>query len=274
MPKTCTGRKRGIPRSIPSHLIGRQTEAGDQGTERRERKDSTFLGISRSKYFSYCQKCFKSLFSICGKFHSVGFTRLSNGEYVLLSTRSRILHFAAVACYIAVGLAKLWITIQFLVHEDLGIKSFLCIAFATLQVATGVIGVPTVIRPRETIDLLNSWSYVSTVLEDGDAATKFHPLRDLSACLKVISIFCATQGVVVGVSLLSLIMTDLPLYLLPMAERFGIMPHGIFSSFTWQITFAPLEGLSYLPLLSLSSFSGSIFFTGTGALSIYMQPLK
>ena len=259
MPKRASGRKKGIRRNISRHRVGSK--------KRSDGED----GENRSKYFYYAQKCYEFTFAASRKFRLMGLTRTSSGQYVLSGRKDQILHCITIVLYLAVSYRNTMQAMTVILNEDLGAKSFLCLSQAAIFFIPLYMSVGVVLRPKETVDLLNSWSYVSI---ETDSGTKFHPLNDMSASLKVIAAFTCCYGITTGTGFISTVRSDLPMCVFPTLERFGLIPEGILPRFAWQILVVPVEWILYVSPMAVAHFGACILFMGNGEIQIYMEPLK
>lgn len=274
MPKISTGQKRGIRQSIARHRVRGQKEDGGNDGKSVLRDKLQYLGFSRSKYLSFGRKSFDVTLAICQKLHLIGFTRTQDGEFVELNRKNLIGHYAAIVVFLVICLQKIWGTMEMLLYQELRMESFICVTVSLAHVIATVLGSVVIMSPKETMDLLNSWSHVSDSLKMINSNSEFHPLGSISVCLKTGGGLFTSEAVPPLVAILSLIWTDMAILWFPMVERFGLIPVGILPRWAWQIVFAGIEWLTCQPFMMMAILSTNFMYIGNGALRTFVKELK
>ena len=268
--KSSSSRKRGIAWGIPRHRV-RPKDETDRRTEENIEKNSRFR---RSKLSSFGEKCFKFKTLCCTKLHLVGFTSSATGKFVPASRKDQIWHYIVAAFFLALSIEKIWGTTQMFKNEELRVESFLCLCLALIYGGGILLSLGVVLRPKETIDLLNSWAHISDSLESIDPSSQSRPLDNIPTCLKVISSLLVTQGICLAVLLFSFCMDDLPTFLFARVQRLGWLPEGLLPRWAWQILFAPMEWLMAQPYMLMAAYTPDFLFMQNGLLDIYLQHLR
>ena len=124
------------------------------------------------------------------------------------------------------------------------------------------------------MDLLNGWPGILSCIQEIREEPALGPFDDISTTLKVITVLLVAQGIAFAAALLTIIMSNLPICLFPMAESLGLIPDGLLPRFGWQLLFFPLEYLTYLPPMLIAPYSGSILLIMVGVLKLYLQELR
>ena len=127
-----------------------------------------------------------------------------------------------------------------LCSEELKIQTFMCTSHFLIYWVSFCISAVMVIRPRETMDLLNSFPFILSCLKESRKGVPSQ-FDDLSAALKIVAVLLATQGIAIAAALLSLAFSTLPTCYFPAAESLGLIPGGLLPRFAWQLIFFPLE---------------------------------
>ena len=218
-------------------------------------------------------KSFEFLFYWCSKLYLAPFTRTETGEYVSLDRKSKGIHYLVWFIMFLALLHKIVVLAIMLSDEELKIEAFICasqflVYFISFGVSLGMIA-----RPKESMDLLNSWPYILSCLKEvrGDGPSQFD---DLSASLKLIAVVLAPQAIALGGPLLSLVYSTIPTCYFPMAQSLGLIPEGLLPRFTWQLIFSPLEYITYLPPMLSAPLSGSLLLILIGVLRMVCSELR
>ena len=266
MGKRSTGKKRGIQRGVAKHKIRSKPLKGKEG-------EQTVLGIGESVYFAIARKCFELWFYWCGKLYLAPFARTATGEYVPLDPRSKLIHYVVWSLKFLMQLHKLGGLGVMLWHGELRIETFMCTSHFLIYLTSFSISIGMIARPKETIDLLNSWPYILSCLRElrKDVPS---PFDDLSAALKIIAVLVATQGIAFAAALLTLAFSTLPTCYFPAAEYLGLIPDGMLPRFAWQLIFFPLEYLTYIPPMLCSPLCGSMLLIFVGVLRTVGNELR
>ena len=266
MGKRSTGKKRGIQRGVARHKIQSKAVKGKE-TARR------ILGVEESVWFSVGGKCFDFWFYWCEKLYLVPFTRTAGGIYVALDRKSQVIHYFVWFLKFLMLLHKAWGLGTMLVYEELKIETFMCISlfliyFVSICISLGVVG-----RPKETMDLLNSWPYILSSLKElrNDVPSEF---EDLSEAFELVAQLLASQGVALAAALLSLAFSTLPTCYFPAIESLGLIPEGVLPRFAWQLIFFPLEYATYIPPMLIVPLNTSISLILVGVYRIYITELR
>ena len=266
MGKKSTSKKRGIQRGAAKHKIRSKLLTG---------KDSkrTVLGITASVYFSIGRKCFEFLLHGCGKLYLAPFTPTASGEYVPLDRKARLMHYFIWFLNFLTFLHKLGGLVTSLLQEDVNIETFMGTSVFVAYLAALCLSLSMIARPRETIDLLNSWPYILSCLKEvqSDVPSEFD---DMSATLKLIALLAVTQGLAVGLALVSLPFSRLPTCVFPTAERLCMIPKGLLPRYAWQLVFLPIEYATHLPFMLSAAFAGSFILILVGVSRIYGNALR
>ena len=140
--------------------------------------------------------------------------------------------------------------------------------FDSVCVSLGVI-----IRPKETMDLLNSWPVILSCLKElrHDVPS---PFNDISESFELMALLLISQGIAVAAALFSLAFSTLPACYFPLVESLGLIPDGLLPRFAWQLIFFPLEYATVLPLMLIHSFAGGIIFIVVAVYKIYINELR
>ena len=266
MGKRSTGRKRGIQRGVGKHKIKIKPLEGE--------KSEAVFGLHKSVYASLGEKCFEILYQGSVFFQLIPFRRNAAGEYVPLNWKQKIGHYAVLSLGFVILLQKTLGTLELLLFEELKIETFMCLSLFLIYMVATMIGLGVWARPEETMDLLNSWPRILSCIQEIREEPALGPFDDISTTLKVITVLLVTQGIAFAAALMTIIMSNLPICLFPMAESLGLIPDGIMPRFGWQLLFFPLEYLTDLPPVLIAPYSGSILLILVGVLKLYLQELR
>ena len=170
-------------------------------------------------------------------------------------------------------LHKLWGLATLLLHEELNIETFMCAGQAVLFLLSFGFALVMIARPKETMDVLNSWPFILSCLNElrNDVPS---PYDELSEALKLIALLPVAQGAVLVGAMYSLIFSTLPTCYFPTAERFGLIPEGLLPRFAWQLLFFPLEYATYVPAMLSTSLACSMLLILLGVSRIYLNELR
>ena len=266
MGKRFAGKKRGILLGVAKYKIKSKALKPKQGKR-------TVLGFGESVYVAFGRKSFEFLFYCCGKLYLAPFTRTESGEYVPLDRKSKLIHYFVWLVMFLTLLHKIVVLAMMLLFAELKTEAFICasqllVYFISFGVSLGMIA-----RPKESMDLLNSWPYILSCLKEvrGDRPSQFD---DVSASLKLIAVVLAPQAIALAGPLLSLVYSSIPTCYFPMAESLGLIPDGLLPGFAWQLIFSPLEYITYLPPTLSAPLTGSIGLTFIGVLRIVGHTLR
>ena len=267
MGKTTTGKKRGVQRGVAKHKIGSRPvkENGDE---------QLLFGLREAVYFSMARKCFEFFLHSCATIYLTPFTRTADGQYVPRGRKGMVMHYTVwlVKCILflhkTLGLGTL-----LLYDNEFNIETIMCAAHFILYFISFSISLVMLVKPKETMDLLNSWPLILSCLKQPGKPepTQFD---DLSEAFKLIALLIMTQGAAVGGAIVSHIFSTLPTCYLATAERLGLIPQGLLPRSAWRSFFFPLEYATYLlPMLS-ASFACSLFLIVIGVFRIYSRTLR
>ena len=268
MGKRSTGRKRGIQRGIVKHTI--RSKRLQQGKSEGERR---VFGIAESVYFSVGRKCFDFWFFCSEKLYLVPFTRTLTGQYVPLDPKRQLIHYFVWLLQSLMLLHKVWGLGIILMYEELKIETFMSISQFLVCFVPFCISLGTIVRPKETMDLLNSWPFILSCLKDFGKGVS-SPFDEVPLALKLITVLLTVNGIAAVASLLSLAFSTLPTCYFPTVERWGLIPEGLLSPFTWQLIFFPLEYATYLPPMLIAPLSGCIMIILMTVYRIYIRELR
>ena len=265
--KRNTGKKRGLqPRVTKQKIHSRPLKRKDG--------ERTVFGIGESVYFSMGRRCFDFWFSCCCKLYLMPFTRTQNGKYVLLNDPKPILtHYSVWLLKFFILLHKLGALAIMLWSEELKIETFMCASHFLIYFFSFCISMVLVVRPQETMDLLNSFPFILSCLKQSGKGVPSQ-FDDLSGALKIMAVLLATQGIALAAALLSLAFSTLPTCYFPAAESLGLIPAGLLPQFAWQLLFFPLEYATYLPPVFSSALAGSIILILLGVFRMVENELR
>ena len=266
MGKRTTGKKRGIQRGVGKHKIRSKPFKGKDG-------ERCVFCIGESVYFSGGRKLFEFWFSYCCGMYLIPFTRTSNGEYVRLDRKGLLIHYSVWTVKFFMLLHKLSGLGIMLWSEELKIETFMCTSHFLIYLVSFCISLVMVVRPQETMELLNSFPFILSCLKETEkgVASQFD---DLSTALKMMAVLLATQGIAIAAALLSLAFSTLPTCYFPAAESLGLIPAGLLPRFAWQLMFFPLEYATYLPPMFSAPLAGSIFLILLGVFRMVENKLR
>ena len=267
MGKRSTGKKRGIQRGVAKHKIRSKALNGTPGGGR------IFLGIEESAYFSWGKRCFDFWFFCCQKLYLAPFTRTATGQYVPWDGKSKHIHYFTWFLMFLILLHKAWGLSIILLYEELKMETFLCISLFLVYFVPFCVSLGVIARPKETMDLLNSWPIILSCLKEvrHDVSS---PFDDMSEAFELIALLLMTQGIAVTAALLSLAFSTLPTCYFPLLERMGLIPEAVLPRFGWQLIFFPLEYATSLPAMLIGAFAGSIVLIVVGVFNIYTNELR
>ena len=265
--KRSTGRKRGIQRGVAKHKIRSRPVAGKLEGERR------LLGFAESVYFATSKRCFEFWFLWCDKLYLAPFTRSTAGVYVPSDWKRKLIHYVVWFIIFLSLLHKLWVLGRMLLYEELKVETFMCMSQFLVYFVPVCISLGVILRPKETMDLLNSWPLLFQSLKEvrDDIPS---PFDNLSAALEIISTLVSTQVIALTMALFSLAFSTLPTCYFPAMENLGLIPAGLLPRFCWQLIFFPLEYATYLPPMLIASLAGGIVLIETGVYKIYTAELR
>ena len=171
-------------------------------------------------------------------------------------------------------LHKIWGLGSLLLQEELKAETFMCASNFLVYFASFSISLVMLVRPKETMALLNSWPLILSCLKQ---AGKPEPTQFdvMSEAVKLISFFAMTQGVAVSAPVCSLLVSTMPTCLLPTTESLGLIPQGLLPRFAWQLLFLPLEYATHIPPMLLASLVlGILLVLIIGLSRIYCRKLR
>ena len=168
------------------------------------------------------------------------FTRRVHGEYVPLDRKSTLIHYFVWFLKFLMLLHKFAGLATILFYEPPKIETFLCSCHFLIYFISFCISLGVVYRPKETMDLLNSWPLVLSCLKEIRQDVLSH-FDDLSTAVKIITALATTQGIALTAGLLTLGFRTLPTSYVRAADSLGLISDGIFPRFGWQLIFFPLE---------------------------------
>ena len=262
-----TGKMCGIERGVAKHRIRSESGKGE-GSER------LVFGIQDTVYFSMARKCFEFWFHTCTMLYLTPFTRTTSGKYVQRDRKGTLAHFLVWLIKLVMLLHKLWGLGTLLLYDDLKIETFLCACQVLTYLNSFSMGMVMLVRPKETMDLLNSWTLILFCLKQ---CGKAEPTQydELSEALKVICLLTVTQGAALASAMFSLIFSTLPTCYFPTAERLGLLPNNcMLPRFVWQLIFFPLEYAAYLAPMLCAPFGFSMLLIFIGVCRIYTNELR
>ena len=266
MGKRSTRKKRGIQRGVGKHEIKSKALAVKQ-------IDLKILGLGEHFYLSIARKCVEVWLYWCSKLYLTPFTRTATGQYVPLDPRSKLIHFFVWFVKFLMLLHKLAGLTIILMYEELKIETFMCTSYFLIFLVSFGISLGMIARPKETMDLMNSWPYILSCLRElqNDELSVFD---DLSTALKITSVFLVTQGIAITAAFCSLVFSTLPTCYFPTAESLGLIPHGLLPRFAWQLLFFPLEYITNLPPMFSAPFAGSLILILVGVFKIVGREIR
>ena len=267
MGKRSSGKKRGIQRGVPKNKIRSKPQTNKSDGKRR------VFGIEESVYFSLGKRCFDFWFFWSEKLYLAPFARTATGnKYVPLGGRRKDVHYFAWFFMFLMFLHKTWGLVVILLSQELKMETFMCISQFLFYFDTFCLSLGVIVRPQETMDLLNSWPILLSFLKElrNDVPS---PLDDISLALELIALFLMTQGVAVTSALLSLAFSTLPTCYFPLVESLGLIPDGVLPRFAWQLIFFPFEYVTALPAMLMESLAGSIILIVLGVYKLYTNEL-
>ena len=267
MGKRSTGKKRGIQRGVAKHKIRSKPLAANFAGEWK------VLGLKESVYFLLGKRCFDFWFYWSEKLYLAPFTRTATGQYVPLDRGSKLAHNFAWFLMFLILLHKSWGLAVILLYEELKVETFMCISHFLACFIPFCISFGTILRPQETMDLLNSWPHILSCLKELRKNVP-SPFDDVSLACKLMAVLVVTQGAAASAALFSLAFSSLPTTYFCTAERLGLVPEGLLRRFLWQLIFFPLECATYFPPMIIASLSGSIILIIVGIYRIYTMELK
>ena len=234
------------------------------------------MGIYKASIIDFGAKCFDFLFHGCVFFHVVPLRRTASGKYITLHWKQKVVHYAVVGLWIALTVQKPSAILKLLLSKKLRIETFICGSLFVIHFVALMVSLGTLARPRETMEVLNSHPDILSCIEAIRLGKpRLSPFNDISASLQVIVLVLVTQGIAFAGSISSLIWSDLPVCLFPMAENIGLIPFsGVVPRLAWQLVFFPLEYLAYLPSMFIGAFTASIVVTEVAVFKLYLQELR
>lgn len=246
--RTKNGRKRGIQRGVLKHKIQKQPRA-----KRCEDNDQVvgggqeFCGIAPSSYLSLGRSCFKILCDGMEYCHLAPFKRTSQGQFVPLDTlKEKLWHCTMLAMMLALTVPRLWAVLEMLRLDELKIETFLCVSEFLVCFGSFTMSLGIWTQPRETMDLLNSWSNILGCLpqiQEGDSAIAPTPFDDVLTCIKIAFLLPVCQGIALSAALVNLIFSHLPFSVFATAERLDLIPPQLswMPRIIWHVVFFPVE---------------------------------
>ena len=137
-----------------------------------------------------------------------------------------------------------------------------------------ILSLGVLVRPEETVDLLNSWPQIlSCIQEIRREPPRLSSFDEVSTSVKTVDVLLVSQGIALVAAVITVITSNLTACLFPLVKRLGIIPEGILPHFGWQLLFFPLEYLTYIPPMFITSLSGAILMVLVGVLKLCMQEL-
>ena len=236
--------------------------------------DRKFLGIPLTKYYKVGEVSFNFLAQSCEALYLVPFkfNRLS-GEYELYEGWKRMLGYYFVLGLLIFNLIRISAAAAGAVLEgELNVIN--CMTLSGWLVYFVPFSAAFVIwyKPRETVDLLNSWKHVLACLDAIGQGGK-RPLDDLVASLNVSTLFVLCQGLGISPMLFSFYLV-MPHCWLPALNKWGLISLTRFPYIVWQVIFAPADLLTYVPIMLVGPFSLAIFMTSVGVSSTYVSTVR
>ena len=165
-------------------------------------------------------------------------------------------------------------TLNLLLFEELKLESFMCISIFLVYATSTLCSVVVWARPEETMDLLNSWPYILSCIQEIRDEPPLSPFDDIMTTMKVMLGLAIGLGIAFAAGLLTIIMSYLPVCLFPLANSAGLIPEGILPHIGWQLLFLPLEYMRLTPPMIIAPYSASLLFVLAGVLKLYLQELR
>ena len=274
MAKRAARRQRGLQRGAGKHKIRAKTvsQVGDD-RPRKYRNKRKLLGISVAQYYKKGQASFDFVFRCCEKFCLIPFKRNSQtGEYELLKAKS--CYYIALSLYAFHLFRIAAAAVHTLMERDFDLESCMAISSLLLYFVPTFVALGMWSKPEETVDLMNSWKYALACLESlGHGGQR--PLNNLSTALKVCTVLFLCQGIATTPSIMfALYFTNLPHHWLPTLAKLELVPVKSLPYFAWQLLFAPVEFLTYLPPLLIGPLSFAILIISLGVSKMYVDAVR
>ena len=198
------------------------------------------------------------------------FTRTAHGQYNLRDHKSMIAHYFVGFIMLLMFLQKTCGLGTLLLYDELKIETFICAANFLVYYVSFSLSLVMLVRPKETMDLLNSWPLILHCLKQ-PIPTQYD---DLSEAFKLIALLTVTQGVALSAAMCSLIFSTLPTCYFPVAERLGFIPQGLLPRFAWQLLFFPPEYATYIPPMLSAPLALSMLLILIGVFRTYSYRLR
>ena len=268
MGKRSTGRKRGILRGVGKYKI--------KIPRLTEQNELSIFEVNKSFIAVMGAKGFELFFKTSVFFHLVPFRRTESGKYVPLTRKQKMAHVAVLFVGFAFATHKTLAALEMLLLEGMTAETFICVCVFLLYLAPMLISLGVWAQPEETMDLLNSWPYVLPCVQEirGEGLPVLSPFEDVNTTLKIMSSVLVTLVIVPGAGLMAVFMNNLPVWLLPLAQRLGLIPPNLLPPIGWKLLFMPLEYLTLIPPLMMGCFTVAILFVLVGNLKLYLQELR
>ena len=220
--------------------------------------------------------CFDLLAALCVRPQLVRFTKVPSGKYVLASSRRhRLAHnFVLAASWSSIA-HQLTVCISRLVLNELDIPTLICISSFLIHFVPLCASVGIIRRAQETADLLNAWPQILSCLDEtGSTGRKERQSQfaRVSVCLKIIALTGFTTIAAFSAAVWSIAFKDLPVFLLPLARKLGIVP-DVKPRILWQLIFFPIQLVAAVLPLGAGCFTVAIIIMSLETFSVYMDEL-
>ena len=184
------------------------------------------------------------------------------GRYEYAPLWRRIIHYFLLSFYASVMIYKLVVTMQLLIFEELNAATFMCAVTLLIFIVSAISAVGTSWNRTEMRGLMISWDSLGRNITESTTGSQFEVLSSVPVCLKLIAITCLALCVALNATALSLVFEDLPVCVFPIIKGLGMIPQNSLPTYWWQISFVPLELVTFLPPVLLTAFNTHTLVVG------------
>ena len=262
-----------MQKGVAKHKV-RMQALNESGSDRSRINHRNFLGISFGTYYKVGEVAFNFLADSCETLYLIPFkfNKLS-GEYELLEDRKKTFRYYFALSILMFNLVRIsGMAVQAALAGDLNVINCMVLSGWLVYLVPFCAAYGMWRKPQETVDLLNSWKHVLGCLETVGQGGK-RPMEDLVTSLNVSALTVLCQGLGISPMLFSFYLV-LPHCWLPTLNNLGLISFTKFPYSVWQLILAPLDLLTFAPMMLVGPLSLAIFMTSVGVAKTYVNSLR
>ena len=267
--KRAKGKRRGIQPGIERHKIKFKSDAEAVDGDPTERK---ILGVQVARISHLAEAYFKAFCAISCTLCILPMEYEFGGKLAMTTKRGKLwAHYAVLAIMSTAMAIKGVALFQFSIEYGLTVSTLMSIGLFSPYVCGLTVGVGNFLKPRETLQLVNSWR--STLDCVGKAKGRhISGFESLPLSLKVVGVGATTTIVPFILLTLAFLFPDLPVNAHNLVSSLGLDTNP--PALVVQLSFIPLESLlMVLPTVS-AAFGGMVLTIGIGVLKVYYEGIR